>query len=66
MAPNGFTTVELKSNFLGAATEGVIACRAEARHLGRMTQLWDAEVKRQDDGRTIALFRRTQMAPRPR
>lgn len=57
----GFTTVELKSNFLGTAHEGVISCRAEARHLGRTTQLWDAEVKSDKSGKTIALFRCTQM-----
>lgn len=62
----GFTTVELKSNFLGTATEGVITCRAEAQHLGRTTQLWDASVKRQSDDKTIALFRCTQMVLWPK
>lgn len=63
----GFTTVELKANFLGTAREGVIECRAEARHLGRTTQLWDATVKHRDAGKTIALFRCTQMVlwPKP-
>jgi uncharacterized protein (TIGR00369 family) len=41
---SGFTTVELKANFLGTARDGVIAARAEAVHLGRTTQLWDAKV----------------------
>ena len=63
---NGFTTVELKSNFLGTAREGVIECRAEARHLGRMTQLWDATVKHRDTRKTIALFRCTQMVLWPK
>ena len=40
---NGFTTIELKSNFLGTAREGAIACRAPV-HLGRTTQVWDAVV----------------------
>ena len=62
----GFTTIELKSNFLSTATEGFIICRAEAHHLGRATQLWDAAVKRRSDGRTIALFRCTQMVLWPR
>jgi 1,4-dihydroxy-2-naphthoyl-CoA hydrolase len=57
----GFTTVELKTNFLGTAREGTIVVRAEPRHLGRTTQLWDAEVKRLSDDRTIALFRCTQL-----
>lgn len=62
----GFTTVELKSNFLGTAHEGGIACRAEAQHLGRTTQIWDAIVKREDSGKTIALFRCTQMVLWPK
>jgi uncharacterized protein (TIGR00369 family) len=57
----GFTTVELKSNFLGTAREGTIACVARAQHLGRTTQLWDATVSHKDSGRTLALFRCTQL-----
>ena len=56
-----FTTIELKSNFLGTAREGTIACVARPAHLGGTTQVWDAVVTRKGDGRTIALFRRTQM-----
>ncbi|MFL9903737.1 PaaI family thioesterase [Paraburkholderia fungorum] len=55
-----FTTVELKSNFLGTATEGTIRAVAKAVHLGRSTQVWDATVA-DPNGRTIALFRCTQM-----
>lgn len=62
----GFTTIELKSNFLGTALDGVITCRAEARHLGRTTQLWDAEVKSGASGKTIALFRCTQLVLWPK
>ncbi len=62
----GFTTIELKSNFLGTAQDGVIECRAEAAHLGRMTQLWDAKVKHRDTDKTIALFRCTQMVLWPK
>jgi 1,4-dihydroxy-2-naphthoyl-CoA hydrolase len=57
----GFTTVELKSNHLGTAREGVIEVQARAQHLGRTTQVWDAEVKHRDTDKTIALFRCTQM-----
>ncbi len=56
----GFTTVEMKSNFLGTAREGVVACTAEAQHLGRTTQLWDARVT-SGEGKVIALFRCTQL-----
>jgi uncharacterized protein (TIGR00369 family) len=57
----GFTTIELKSNFLGTAREGTIAVVARPQHLGRTTQLWDAVVSSKDSGRTIALFRCTQL-----
>ncbi|MCY4754177.1 PaaI family thioesterase [Pelomonas aquatica] len=57
----GFTTIELKSNFLGTALEGSIACTARAVHLGRTTQVWDAVVTNQSTGKTMALFRCTQM-----
>jgi uncharacterized protein (TIGR00369 family) len=58
---SGFTTIELKSNFLGTAREGAIACRAVPVHLGRTTQVWDAEVTLEGAERRIALFRCTQM-----
>ena len=57
----GFTTVELKSNFLGTVQDGVVLCEARAAHLGKTTQVWDAEVSSEDSGRTIALFRCTQL-----
>ena len=56
-----FTTIELKTNFLGTAREGTIACTARPVHLGRTTHVWDATVFRRSDSRTIALFRCTQM-----
>lgn len=60
-----FTTIELKSNFLGTAREGVISCTATRMHGGRTTQVWDAEVK-DEQGRTIALFRCTQLILYPK
>lgn len=57
----GFTTIELKSNHLGTAREGVVSCVATAVHLGKTTQVWDAVVTNQTNGKTIALFRCTQM-----
>lgn len=56
-----FTTVELKTNFLGTVREGGLVCVAEARHLGRTTQLWDAEITAAATGKRLALFRCTQM-----
>ena len=58
---SGFTTVELKSNHLGTARDGTITCVAKAVHLGRTTQVWDAVVTHKDTGKTLALFRCTQM-----
>jgi uncharacterized protein (TIGR00369 family) len=57
----GFTTVELKANFLGTAREGTIACLATPVHLGRTTQVWDAVVTDEATRGRIALFRCTQM-----
>ncbi|MDR2088361.1 MAG: PaaI family thioesterase [Clostridiales Family XIII bacterium] len=62
----GFTTVELKSNHLGTALEGTLFCVAEAQHLGRTTQVWDAVVTEENTGKKIALFRCTQMVLRPK
>src|SRR5713226_7288476 len=39
-----FTTLELKSNFLGTSRNGTIACIASPSHLGNTTQVWDAVV----------------------
>ncbi len=57
----GFTTIELKSNFVGTAREGTVECIATAAHLGRTTQLWDAAVTHRESGRTLAHFRCTQL-----
>jgi 1,4-dihydroxy-2-naphthoyl-CoA hydrolase len=57
----GFTTIELKSNHLGTTLEGTIEVDAQAVHMGRTTHVWDATVKHRETGKTIALFRCTQM-----
>ena len=57
----GFTTVELKSNFLGTLLEGALACEATPAHLGRNTQVWDAIVTDEARARRLALFRCTQL-----
>lgn len=62
----GFTTIELKSNFLGTAREGAIFCRATPVHLGRTTQVWDAVVTVEGTETKIALFRCTQMVLWPK
>lgn len=57
----GFTTLELKTNHTGTARDGLVTCVARAAHLGKSTQVWDAVVSAKDTGKTIALFRCTQM-----
>ena len=51
---NSFTTIELKSNHLGTAREGAIACVARPAHLGKTTQVWDVVVTNEANGKTIA------------
>ncbi len=55
-----FTTIELKSNFLGTARDGTVRAECRAEHLGRTTQVWSAIVFGPGDKR-LALFRCTQM-----
>jgi len=55
-----FTTIELKSNFLGTAKSGVLRTERIAEHLGRTTHVWSATVYG-PEGRKMALFRCTQM-----
>jgi uncharacterized protein (TIGR00369 family) len=62
----GFTTIELKANFLGTATEGVILGKARMIHGGRTTQVWDADITSEATGKPIASFRCTQMVLYPR
>ena len=64
---DGFTTIEIKTNYLGTAKEGdVVTGSARMAHGGRTTQVWDAEAVNQTTGKTMALFRCTQMVLWPR
>jgi len=62
----GFTTIELKANFLGTVVDGGIACECTLVHGGRTTQVWDARVTDEATGRPIALFRCTQLIMHPK
>jgi uncharacterized protein (TIGR00369 family) len=64
--PDGanFTTIELKTNFVGTVREGAITCTATAQHAGRSTQVWDATVFNAQTEKPIAYFRCTQMVLR--
>jgi 1,4-dihydroxy-2-naphthoyl-CoA hydrolase len=63
---SSFTTIEIKSNHLGTARDGAIACVATPAHLGKTTQVWDVVVTNEANGKTIALFRCTQMILYPK
>ncbi|XXF81163.1 PaaI family thioesterase [Myxococcaceae bacterium GXIMD 01537] len=63
---SGFTTIELKSNHLGTARDGTLDCIVTAAHIGRTTQVWDATVTHRESGKTLALFRCTQMVLYPK
>jgi 1,4-dihydroxy-2-naphthoyl-CoA hydrolase len=56
----GFTTIELKTNFLGTALDGTLSCESRLVHGGRTTQVWDATVTN-EAGKKLALFRCTQL-----
>ena len=58
---SNFTTIELKSNFVGSVREGVVTCEGIRMHGGRTTQVWDAVVTDQASGRRLGLFRATQL-----
>jgi len=63
----GFTTIELKTNFLGTALDGTLYCESRRVHGGRTTEVWDATVT-DEAGKTLALFRCTQLLlyPQPK
>ena len=56
----GFTTIELKTNFLATVLEGTLLVESRRAHAGRTTQVWDATVS-SENGKTLALFRCTQL-----
>lgn len=63
---SGFTTIELKSNHLATVRDGVAQCVARMVHGGRTTQVWDATVTQRESGKTLALFRCTQLLLYPK
>lgn len=62
----GFTTIELKSNFMSTAREGRILCQANGLHLGKTTQVWEAVVTSELTKRVMAKFTCTQFVLYPR
>ncbi len=62
----GFTTIELKTNFLGTLLDGSMIAEGTMVHGGRTTQVWDVEVTEEATGKLLALFRCTQLVLYPR
>ena len=57
-----FTTLEIKTNFIGSVREGGrVSGKAWPVHQGRTTQVWDVEVRDDSTQKVISLFRCTQM-----
>lgn len=63
---SGFTTAEVKCNFVGTLREGVVEVEARMLHGGRTTQVWDAWARDAASGRLMAAFRCTQVILYPR
>ena len=63
---SGFTTAEVKCNFMSTAREGAVLCRATLLHGGRTTQVWDAHMTNEATGKLMAAFRCTQVILYPR
>lgn len=58
---SGFTTAELKCNFMSTIREGTVLCEAKRVHGGRTTEVWDATMTAEATGKLMALFRCTQI-----
>ena len=61
----GTSTIESKTNFLGAVRGGSVTARSTALHVGSSTIVVETEV-RDDTGRLVAKVTQTQAVLRPR
>ena len=58
---NGTTTLESKTNFIGAAREGeIVLAVCTPLHIGRRTSIWQTKIT-SEAGKTVALVTQTQM-----
>jgi uncharacterized protein (TIGR00369 family) len=63
---SGTTTIESKTNFLGAAALGArLVAIARPLHRGRQTQVWQTRIET-DAGKLVALVSQTQMILYPK
>ena len=58
------TTIESKTNFLGAGREGVVRAEAAPLHRGKRTQVWQTRVT-DSSGRLLSVTIQTQMVIGP-
>ena len=57
----GTTTIESKTNFIGAAPEGtVVTGESMPIHVGRRSSVWQTRITR-DDGKLVAMVTQTQL-----
>jgi 1,4-dihydroxy-2-naphthoyl-CoA hydrolase len=55
------TTIESKTNFIGAAKEGsTVEAESTPLHVGRRSSVWQTHIKR-EDGKLLAVVTQTQM-----
>ena len=62
---SGTSTIESKTNFLGAVTAGTVTASSRPLHVGSSTIVIETEVRRAD-GRLVAKTTQTQTVLRPR
>lgn len=62
---SGTSTIESKTNFLGAVREGTVTATARPLHVGGTTIVVETELRR-DDGRLVAKTTQTQTVLRPK
>lgn len=61
----GTTTMESKTNFIGAAKVGtVVTAESTPVHVGRRTSIWQTRIAR-EDGKLVAVVTQTQMVLDP-
>ena len=57
----GTTTIESKTNFIGAAKEGTtVTGESTPIHIGKRTSVWQTRITR-EDGKLVAIVTQTQM-----
>lgn len=61
----GTTTIESKTNFIGAAKEGsTVLAETTPVHVGRRSSVWQTRITR-EDGKLVAIVTQTQMVLLP-